>query len=240
MGERLPRELSGGQQQRVALARALAFEPGLLLMDEPLGALDRVLRIRMAAELRRIHRELKTTVVYVTHDREEAMTLSDRVAIMHLGVIDAIGSPHGLFTRPPTKFVAGFFGGHNVLPAKLRDHGADGRAQIECLGSSVEAPSGGRLNEGSPVWLAVPAPAITRREPAHALRFDAEVQETLYIGNAVQITCQVPDMKPVLANLSVDEAAGLQVGSHVTLQIDLDACTAVIDTEVETPAKPAA
>src|SRR5439155_7542273 len=119
MDKRLPRELSGGQQQRMALARALAFEPTLLLMDETLGALDRELRIRMAAELRRINRDLGTTVVYVTHDREEAMTLADRVAIMHLGLIDAVGSPHDLFSVPPTRFVASVFCVHHFLPAQL-------------------------------------------------------------------------------------------------------------------------
>ena len=232
MGKRLPRELSGGQQQRVALARALAFEPGLLLMDEPLGALDRVLRIRMAAELRRIHRELSTTVVYVTHDREEAMTLSDRVAIMHLGRIDAVGTPHGLFTRPPTRFVAGFFGGHNVLPASLRSIGDNGHCRIEVMGKEVDAPSGGRVEKDQPVWLAVPAPAIRIREsPRRELAFDADIRETLYIGGAVQVTCDAPGAGTVLANVTVDEGMGLEVGSRVTLRVDLDASTAVLDSE---------
>ena len=232
LGKRLPRELSGGQQQRVALARALAFEPGLLLMDEPLGALDRVLRIRMAGELRQIHRELRTTVVYVTHDREEAMTLSDRVAIMHRGVIDAIGTPHRLFTRPPTRFVAQFFGGHNVLPATLVGPAGDGRARIRVVGTDVEVPSGGQLGGDAPVWLAVPAPTISLRgTPKNLLSLQAEIKETLYIGGAVQATCDVPNVGTVLANLAVEEGIGLEVGSTVTLRVDLEEATAVIDSE---------
>ena len=234
MGKRLPRELSGGQQQRVALARALAFEPGLLLMDEPLGALDRVLRIRRAGELRRIHRELSTTVVYVTHDREEAMTLSDRVAIMHRGVIDAIGTPHRLFTRPPTRFVARFFGGHNVLPAKLVGPPDGDRAQLECVGQPIDVPSGGQLEAGGPTWLSVPAAAISLGgTPRNVLTLPATVNETLYIGGAIQATCDVPGVGIVLANLSVEEGMGLEVGSSVTLRVDLEETTAVIDSEAE-------
>jgi putative spermidine/putrescine transport system ATP-binding protein len=116
IGNRLPHQLSGGQQQRVAIARALAYSPSLLLMDEPLGALDRGLRMGMAEEVRRIHRTLRSTFMYVTHDREEAMTLADRVLVMHQGKIDADGAPHQLFERPQSAFVARFFSGMNVLP----------------------------------------------------------------------------------------------------------------------------
>jgi putative spermidine/putrescine transport system ATP-binding protein len=115
VGERLPHQLSGGQQQRVAIARALAYPPSILLMDEPLGALDRALRIEMAEEIRRIHRTLGATFIYVTHDRDEAMTLADRVLVMHQGKIDADGKPQQLFERPQSAFVAEFFSGMNVI-----------------------------------------------------------------------------------------------------------------------------
>jgi putative spermidine/putrescine transport system ATP-binding protein len=124
-GVRLPHQLSGGQQQRVAIARALAYSPSLLLMDEPLGALDRALRMEMAEEIRRIHRTLGTTFIYVTHDRDEAMTLADRVLVMHQGRIDADGAPQQLFERPQSAFVAGFFSGMNVLAgARMGDAAA--------------------------------------------------------------------------------------------------------------------
>jgi ABC-type Fe3+/spermidine/putrescine transport system ATPase subunit len=220
MDKRLPRELSGGQQQRVALARALAFQPTLLLMDEPLGALDRELRIRMAAELRRIHRELGTTVVYVTHDREEAMTLSDRVAIMHLGLIDAVGTPHDLFSVPPTRFVASFFGGHNLIPAEVTTHGTIGHVRVRCLNQEVEATSGGDLTGVGNVWVVIPALAVKLGQAdTPSLTIKATVAETLYVGGSVQVACEIAGVGRLLANLPVEDGLGLKVGSTIELMV---------------------
>src|SRR5262249_42719391 len=116
---RYPRQLSGGQQQRVAVARALAFHPRLLLMDEPLGALDRALRVEMQEEIRRIHRESGATVVYVTHDQEEALTMSDRVAILREGRLQEVGAPRELYRMPANRFVATFFGECTLVPARV-------------------------------------------------------------------------------------------------------------------------
>jgi putative spermidine/putrescine transport system ATP-binding protein len=118
-GARMPRQLSGGQQQRVALARALVFGPELLLMDEPLGALDRNLRDQMKEEITRLHRELGVTVLYVTHDQEEALTLSDRVVLMHRGGIEQVGAAQDLYERPRTTFAAEFIGESNLLRGRL-------------------------------------------------------------------------------------------------------------------------
>ena len=115
LGERLPRQLSGGQQQRVALARALVFEPDLLLMDEPLGALDKNLRSQMQFELKRLHDELGITIVYVTHDQEEALTMSDRLAVFRAGRIEQVGTPAEVYEHPANEFVAGFVGVSNVV-----------------------------------------------------------------------------------------------------------------------------
>jgi putative spermidine/putrescine transport system ATP-binding protein len=231
MSHRLPRELSGGQQQRVALARALAFEPALLLMDEPLGALDRELRIRMAAELRRIHRELRTTVVYVTHDREEAMTLSDRVTIMQHGRLEALDTPQVFFSRPPTRFVATFFGGHNLLPARVRGAVANGSVCVDCLGQEIVADVGADLNGATDVWLAVPPAAIqVRSTGGRELALDARVDETLYIGQAVQVTCDVPRAGSVQANVPVAEGLALAIGQQVQLHVDLDTSVVVADS----------
>ncbi|HVO88209.1 MAG TPA: ABC transporter ATP-binding protein [Casimicrobiaceae bacterium] len=120
---RMPRELSGGQQQRVALARALVFDPDLLLMDEPLGALDKNLREQMQFELKRLHGEVGVTVVYVTHDQEEALTMSDRVALMNQGVIEQLGPARELYERPVNRFVAEFIGESNVIEGTLADAG---------------------------------------------------------------------------------------------------------------------
>src|SRR5262245_30972385 len=119
-GGRYPRQLSGGQQQRVALARAIVFKPRLLLMDEPLGALDKQLRESLQLEMRRLHADLGITFIYVTHDQEEALTMSDRVAVMNEGLVAQIGTPEDLYDRPCDRFVASFIGESNFLPAVVR------------------------------------------------------------------------------------------------------------------------
>ncbi len=119
LGERKPHQLSGGQQQRVALARALVFEPRVVLMDEPLSALDKKLREEMQLEIRRLHRELGVTMVFVTHDQAEAMTLSDRVAVFNQGRIEQLDSPQALYDRPANPFVAGFLGDNNSLAGSV-------------------------------------------------------------------------------------------------------------------------
>jgi len=128
LGARLPRELSGGQQQRVAFARALVFEPDLLLMDEPLGALDKNLREQMQFELRRLHASLGVTIVYVTHDQEEALVLSDRVAIMNRGAIEQLGRAEDLYERPANRFVAEFIGESNVVEGRIEAIDGSNRA----------------------------------------------------------------------------------------------------------------
>ena len=114
-----PRHLSGGQQQRVALARALVFEPDVLLLDEPLGALDKNLREQMQIEIKHIHRDLGVTTVYVTHDQTEAMTMSDRIAVFNAGRVEQVSQPMDIYRRPQTRFVASFVGDNNVLDATV-------------------------------------------------------------------------------------------------------------------------
>jgi len=121
VAHRYPRELSGGQQQRIALARCMVYSPSIILMDEPLGALDKKLRDQMQLEIKHLHRELGTTVVYVTHDQEEAMTMSDRICLMNAGAIEQLGSPADLYFRPRTLFVADFLGESNMFEAVVTD-----------------------------------------------------------------------------------------------------------------------
>jgi spermidine/putrescine transport system ATP-binding protein len=128
---RKPTQISGGQAQRVALARALINRPGVLLLDEPLGALDLKLRKQMQVELKRIQQEVGITFIYVTHDQEEAMTMSDRIAVMNKGKYEQLGDPESLYERPTTRFVAGFLGISNLLPAKLE--GGDGNYAVAVL-----------------------------------------------------------------------------------------------------------
>ena len=121
-GGRRPRELSGGQQQRVALCRALVYRPPVILMDEPLGALDKKLRDQLQVEIKAIQQELGLTVIYVTHDQEEALVMSDRIAVMRDGLIEQFDTPRELFERPKTPFVADFLGAANFLPGRIEQH----------------------------------------------------------------------------------------------------------------------
>ena len=148
-GSRYPRQLSGGQQQRVAVARAVVFKPRLLLMDEPLGALDKQLRENLQREMRRLHADLGITFIYVTHDQEEALTMSDRIAVMNDGKVAQVGRPEDLYDRPTSRFVAGFIGESNFCPpscaasrrtcrvrVRRRDHSCD-VAQPAAAGEKV-------------------------------------------------------------------------------------------------------
>src|SRR5512146_1868433 len=134
--DRLPAQLSGGQQQRVAVARALVNRPAVLLLDEPLGALDLKLRKRLQIELAQIHRDVGTTFVYVTHDQEEAMSMATRIAVMNEGRIDQVGTPHEIYHRPTSAFVADFIGESNFIEVEV---GAGGRAALDS-GAEVPAP----------------------------------------------------------------------------------------------------
>jgi putative spermidine/putrescine transport system ATP-binding protein len=155
LGHRYPRELSGGQQQRVALARALVYRPSLLLMDEPLGALDRKLREEMQTELKSIQRELAVTTLYVTHDQQEALALSDRVAIMHAGELVQIGSPVELYDRPAADFVASFLGDVNFVEGTTAQWN-EGLAAVDLeVGFTVAADAPRPLAPGKRVRLAI-------------------------------------------------------------------------------------
>jgi spermidine/putrescine transport system ATP-binding protein len=188
---RKPRQLSGGQQQRVALARALVNRPRALLLDEPLGALDLKLRQAMQLELKRIQREVGITFVYVTHDQEEALTMSDRLVVMNAGRIDQLGSPRELYEHPATRFVANFIGTSNIFSGRLERRG-DAWA-LAGLGPDerVLVANPGRAGPGQEVELAVrPEKIVLRPEqdpppPGHcALR--AKVTEVVYLGTSTQ------------------------------------------------------
>ena len=133
VADRYPRELSGGQQQRIALARCMVYRPSIILMDEPLGALDKKLRDHMQLEIKRIHRDLGATIVYVTHDQEEAMTMSDRICLMNAGSIAQLGTPADLYFRPKSVFVADFLGESNLLDAIVTGRAGD-QVQISLQG----------------------------------------------------------------------------------------------------------
>lgn len=231
----LPRQLSGGQQQRVALARAIAFGPQLLLMDEPLGALDRELRVRMAGELRRLHAELGTTVVYVTHDREEALTLSDRIAIMRDGRVEALGPPDELFSQPASSFTATFFGGHNVLPCRIVGVAdSDGCCTVDLFGQQTAVPLRGDVPVGHEGAFVVPALALalpTGGSDVDEQLLELRVEDVLYMGDFTQVRGEVlASREPgvsVNAHLSGSHSIDLPRGEIVQFRLDTSRCSVV-------------
>jgi spermidine/putrescine ABC transporter ATP-binding subunit len=191
---RLPRQLSGGEQQRVALARALVFRPRVLLMDEPLGALDKKLRGHMQLELKHIQQRLHVTVIYVTHDQEEALTMSDRVAVMQGGRIEQVGTPAELYDRPASRFVADFLGESNFLDAVVVAADHDGRWRCRAAGGlEFSGMSAAPLSAGQTVTAAVrPEKLVPADEPgAAALGASANtckgvVEEAIYVGDVTR------------------------------------------------------
>ena len=191
---RLPRQLSGGEQQRVALARALVFRPRVLLMDEPLGALDTKLRAYMQLELKHIQQRLHVTVIYVTHDQEEALTMSDRVAVMQSGRIEQVGTPAELYDRPGSRFVADFLGESNFLDAVVVAAEHDGRWRCRAAGGlEFSGMAAAALSAGQPVTAAVrPEKLVPADEPgAAALGASANtckgmVEEAIYVGDVTR------------------------------------------------------
>ena len=189
---RKPSQISGGQAQRVALARALINRPAVLLLDEPLGALDLKLRKQMQVELKRIQQEVGITFIYVTHDQEEAMTMSDRIAVMNKGRYEQLGDPESLYERPTTRFVAGFLGVSNLLPGEVL--GVDGRYATVRLGSdvTVRAPSALIGRTGSvdigvrPEKIRLRAPADAGATPDGHNQLSGIVRDASYLGVSTQ------------------------------------------------------
>ena len=215
-GARFPRELSGGQQQRVAVARALAFEPALLLMDEPLGALDRALRVGMQEEIRRIHRESGATILYVTHDQEEALTMSDRVAIMREGRLLQVGAPRELYRRPADRFVATFFGECTLVPATLLASPDAGHVRVAALGREATVRRGAPTLADD-ISLAVRPGKLRLRPAADDLPLPTTVVDVLYLGDSVRIVGWNPVAGEVLALADPDEAAAVAIGQELAL-----------------------
>ncbi len=224
--KRKPNQLSGGQQQRVALARALVNYPSALLLDEPLGALDLKLRQAMQLELKRIQREVGITFVYVTHDQEEALTMSDRIAVMNQGVVEQIGSPTEIYDHPRTVFVAGFIGQANLWPATLTGQ-ADGHATVQALGTTLA----GRALEAldGPVTLMVRPERIkvtTERQNDRSVTLT--VTDLVFQGPVVRLAGAAPDGTEVVAHVGADQQLPLLRPGDAVWATWEDAATSVL------------
>jgi putative spermidine/putrescine transport system ATP-binding protein len=205
VGSRRPAQLSGGQQQRVAVARALVFDPKLILMDEPLGALDKNLRDQMQYEIKHIHENLGVTVVYVTHDQSEALIMSDRIAVFNEGLIQQLATPAVLYEQPQNAFVAQFVGENNRLVGKVATINGKFCSVDLASGSKVEALLVNVAGRGSNTTLSLRPERILLDPPNDSCPnvFDARVEEAIYIGKYMRArlnVCGVNDFILMLPN----------------------------------------
>ena len=232
--DRLPRQLSGGQQQRVALARALSFDPRVLLLDEPLGALDKKLRAEMQLQLKRLHRSVGTTFVYVTHDQEEALSMSDRVVIMNHGSTVQVGTPAELYERPATAFAASFLGESNFLRGVVTGHRA-GCATYAVAGHEYRQDDpGGRLEIGAPITLALRPEkldvALDSEDGPGPNRMAGVVSDVSYLGSTLAVSVMTDAAGPVTAEVrSWGGPRLLEPGQDVCLRWKPDAAVVVDD-----------
>ncbi len=219
VADRRPVQLSGGQQQRIALARALIFEPQLVLMDEPLGALDKQLREQMQLEIRSLHERLGITVVYVTHDQSEALTMSDRVAVFAHGRIQQIAPPDDIYEHPANAFVADFVGDNNRLSGVVRSRDGE-EYEIDCNGLVLQAVAKSEHGIGDEV-LVVFRPengVINHPIPPAPNRFDVKITERIYLGDHLRLRCQLTNGDLITVKISnKSHLSACRTGSAISL-----------------------
>jgi putative spermidine/putrescine transport system ATP-binding protein len=224
--DRMPAQLSGGQQQRVAIARALAYDPPVLLMDEPLSALDKKLREEIQLELRRIHQETGVTILYVTHDQEEALRLSDRIAVFNKGRIEQVGTGEELYSNPASRFVAGFIGNSNFLPVRVTSHGG-GRAN-GVFPNGLPMASGSfhpALAAGDEGTLMIRPEQMRIRALKHAENpagLAVTVRDVTYLGDAMHYAVSTPWEQEISirAPATQHHDSGLSIGTQALVDWD--------------------
>lgn len=214
--KKMPAQLSGGQQQRVALARALVFGPRVLLMDEPLGALDKVLREQLQDEIRRLHRELGITVVFVTHDQDEALALSDRIALLRKGSIVQVGTPSELYDKPSCRYTAEFVGASNIFNGAVRD----GQFREERTGATLRLPDDARSDCRS-ILVRPEHLGVARRSdqvgPEHD-RITATVEDCVYLGSSRTVHARTADGLVLTSRTSIPrDPDSMEPGARVEL-----------------------
>lgn len=235
-GHKKPDTLSGGQQQRVAIARALVFNPEILLLDEPLSALDKNLREQLQNELKRIHREIGTTFVFVTHDQSEALALSSRIAIFRDGRIVQVGDPETVYSRPENRFVAEFLGRINLLPVHNARHDGD-RAWMQFGDTWLSAPAGNVNPEGSQVLAVRPEHMwVHRQRPGDADNaISVRVVDSIYHGATTTLTLDTGGNGPELTTtiMNNDAAPAIENGAEIWLSWDRTRGALMPDAERE-------
>ena len=214
LGGRLPKELSGGQQQRVALARALVYRPALLLMDEPLGALDRKLREQLQLEIKRVHRERRISVLYVTHDQEEALTMSDRIAVFNHGRIEQLGTPEELYDQPRTRFVASFIGDTNLITGRAVS-ATNGVCEVETPAGRLRATTRQAVTVGETVTVAVRPERVSFASQGEGL--GGVVTDVIFVGTARKYVVRLADGTECFVLRQVGQPAVGAIGATVQL-----------------------
>ena len=214
LGNRYPFQLSGGQQQRVALARALAPKPQVLLLDEPLSALDAKVRVSLRTEIRAIQRELGITTIFVTHDQEEAMSISDRIVVMHEGIADQVGAPFEIYNRPATRFVANFVGQLNLLDAKVTDPAA-GVVQI----GQTPIKLGRALKSGAVALATRPEALRLGRIEGADVVLPATLTSVEFLGSVIRLTADMGGQQVTLDTFNRRDTPPPPVGATVELSL---------------------
>ena len=229
LDDRRPGQLSGGQQQRVAIARALVFEPELVLMDEPLGALDRSLREEMQYEIRSIHRRLGVTVVYVTHDQQEAMVMSDRIAVLNRGLIEQIAGPEGLYEEPERAFVARFIGENNRLHGRVIEVD-DALCDVDAGGERIRAFRIAPCEPGDAVTLSIRPERIAINPPAELYHnhMRATVEDMTFLGDHLRVRLAACGRRDVVAKIpNIVGHGAMMVGDEVRIGWTVNDCRAL-------------
>jgi len=213
---RKPKELSGGQQQRVSIARCLVYSPSIILMDEPLGALDKKLRDQLQGEIKSLHRDIGTTLIYVTHDQEEALNLSDTVCLMNLGRVEHLGTPAQLYFDPANRFTADFVGESNIIAGTLVDAGSlqtqagstlRVHSRCQSVGASVEV-----LIRPENVRIVAPGEAVSEENV-----FDSVVHQLSFVGGRTRVETKMGDERILVSRVSARDDADIQPGQKVRL-----------------------
>jgi len=235
VADRLPRQLSGGQQQRIALARCMVYQPSIILMDEPLGALDKKLRDRMQLEIKRLHTELGVTILYVTHDQEEALVMSDRICLMNEGRIEQIGTPQDLYFRPQTVFAADFLGESNLLRGTLTEAGPT--LAVDVPGSGIlRAPRPLDTNAdfvtGSAVTLMVRPESVRALSPGESAEnvVEVDLRDRILVGQVTRLYAHLVGGTEVVAtSLTSPSNDKVEPGRRLRLGWSIENTVALFD-----------
>jgi putative spermidine/putrescine transport system ATP-binding protein len=234
-GHRRPSQLSGGQQQRIAVARALVFDPDLVLMDEPLGALDKQLREQMQYEIRHLHERLGITVVYVTHDQAEALTMSDRIAVFNDGIVQQLSTPAELYERPQNSFVAQFIGENNKLRGVVQDLGKNGSCMVRLTSGELVTASAVKVAKKGDRTLLSLRPERIKIDPVKngtANIVDGRIEELIYLGDHVRTRLTVAGQSDFIVKIPNNtERPSLKEGTQVKIGWSPEDCRALDDVE---------